>query len=268
MIIFDRRQKNMRKKYFIMIGLMAGAVVFMSNRGGSPGGRTGSSTDGGTCATNGGCHANGNAPIASDMLSINTPAAGYSPDSTYQITLTAAYDSREVYGFEMMAEDASGNGTGAFQTTTGVNPQGVRATHTFNSSGGQGSKTWEINWKAPAKGTGDLKLYVAVIAANGNFANTGDVCLIDTLDIMENEKAAIGRISSVDMTVFPNPAVDRIELKGYQDLHEYEIIDMQGRKVLEGQVEASIDVSSLPSGHYTLIAFNDEARSSTNFIKR
>ena len=156
-----------RNTKFNVIMLSVLAVFFMSNRGGSPGGRSGSTTDNGaTCSTNGGCH-NASGPSKQDILSTNVPLNGYAPGSTYDITVNVSDEGTSVWGFEMMAEDQNGSPVGAFSNNTQVNSLngGLRATHKFASSSANNAQTWVANWTAPTSGTGSVTFYVAAMAA-------------------------------------------------------------------------------------------------------
>jgi hypothetical protein len=78
-------------------------------------------------------------------------------------------------------------------------------------------------------------------------------------------------VQAVQAVVFPNPTVQMLELKS--DLHQqgiteldYEVLDMHGRAVIQGQVMADggqIDVSSLAASTYTLVLRN----SNGNFMQ-
>ena len=83
-------KRNTKFNIFILSVL---AVFFMSNRGGSPGGRSGSTTDNGaTCSTNGGCHTSSSAPSSQEMLSTDVPENGYASGSSYDITVSVSDD--------------------------------------------------------------------------------------------------------------------------------------------------------------------------------
>jgi hypothetical protein len=78
---------------------------------------------------------------------------------------------------------------------------------------------------------------------------------------------------SIDFSVYPNPANDRLFIKmgkhNSSKLISYSIVDMYGRTVAEEKVSAaeSIDISNLSEGIY-FIRLKDEATISTNkFIK-
>ncbi len=260
----------MQKKFKLLstLGLMILSVVLMSNRGGSPLGRSGSSTDASTCGTNGGCHNNGNPPTSKEMLSINVPTKGYSPDSTYRITINASQGARDVFGFEMMAEDSSGTGVGNFVGDTAVTAHGVRATHKFASSFGSDGITWETDWTAPAAGTGTLKLYIAVLAANNNQTTGGDIVLVDTLDIVENLTASTPKFERVSVKVFPNPSENQLFIAGkFSERAHIKFIDPFGKIVLNQAFSPVVNIAELPSGMYHVVIDDHHTQSSTVFVK-
>lgn len=168
----------MKKTYFLLsFPALIILFVLVAYNSGSPGGKTGSPGDGGaTCVQ---CHA-GTVNQSTDWISTNVPLTGYVPGNTYTITLTGTHTGVVKFGFEVTAEDASGNKVGTFIITDPVQTQlrngTTAATHTSNGNTPSGnSKTWVVDWTAPAAGTGDIGFYAAFNAANGNGTTSGDV---------------------------------------------------------------------------------------------
>ena len=246
------------------------AVVFMSNRGGSPGGRSGSTSDNGaTCSTNGGCHNSSSAPAPQNMISTNVPSNGYAPGSSYDITINVSDGGTSVWGFEMMAEDENGSPVGNFSNNSQVNSlnSGLRATHKFASSSSSSSdeQTWVANWTAPASGTGSVTFYVSVMAANGNGNNRGDKVFIDTISIVENTSANIADLENFHINLYPNPATQNIVIEGYENISSnIKVVNSMGETVMDSPFKNSLNISELASGTYYLkIVENDRV-----FIKR
>jgi PKD repeat protein len=163
----------------ILIG--AGMLVFLTSNilyhTGSPGGKTGSPGDGNATCTQ--CHT-GTPVTVTGWITSNIPASGYVPGQTYTITATATHTGAVLFGFEMTAENASNNKTGTFIITNATQTQLVNnnksVTHTQNGTTPSGnSKSWSVNWTAPAAGTGNVTFYGAFNAANGNGGSSGDV---------------------------------------------------------------------------------------------
>jgi hypothetical protein len=113
------RNMNIRSlKFLVLVGT---SCLLMSNRGGSPGTRSGSPSDGSTCSTVGGCHASGNAPESQDFISSDIPSSGYVPDRVYTITLSPSQNRTDVWGFEMSTEGDNGESIGDFSNSTDAN---------------------------------------------------------------------------------------------------------------------------------------------------
>jgi hypothetical protein len=265
-VILDFMQAKIKLLSFF--GLIIFSMVLMSNRGGSPGGRTGSSTDGSTCGTNGGCHNNGNPATPKDMLSTNIPTKGYSPDSTYRITINATQGSRDVFGFEMMAEDSFGNGIGQFVGDTAVTANGFRATHKFASSTGSNGISWTTDWIAPSKGTGSLKLFLAVLATNNNQTTGGDMVLIDTLELSENLTADVPSIEDITLSFYPNPVHTQLHIEGYSNRNsQITIVNLEGKIVEESKFRNVLNVASLQPGKYILMIEDQDVVLRKPFVK-
>jgi hypothetical protein len=251
--VFKMIKRNTKLNMAILSVL---ALVFMSNRGGSPGGRSGSTTDNGaTCSTNGGCHNSSSAPASQDMISTNVPSNGYAPGSGYDITINISDEGTSVWGFEMMAEDKNGLPVGAFSNNSRVNSlnSGLRATHKFASSSSSDAQTWIANWTAPASGTGSVTFYVSAMAANGNGNNRGDRVFIDTISITENTSANIAELENFQINLYPNPATQKIVITGYENTSSnIKVINSMGKTVMSGLFKNALNISELASGTYYL----------------
>lgn len=256
---------------FNVIMLSVLAIFFMSNRGGSPGGRSGSTTDNGaTCSTNGGCHNSSGAPSSKEILSTNVPLNGYVPDSTYDITVNVSDEGTSVWGFEMMAEDQNGSPVGAFSNNTQVNSlnNGLRATHKFASSFANNAQTWVANWTAPTSGTGSVTFYVAAMAANGNGNNRGDKVYIDTITISENASANIADLENVNIMLYPNPTTRTISIDGYANTNsKLKVMNSTGKVIMDVNFNNTLDVSALSTGTYYLKIYENDRVFMKRFTK-
>ena len=239
----------------VKVLLLAGlSFVFMSNRGGSPGGRTGSTTDVGTCATQGGCHGP-KTPIQQELLSGDFPSTGYSPGSSYNITLKPTNTGTTVWGFECMAEDGNGNAVGVFTSNEDANEQGNgrRATHKFAStSSAAGSTEWTLDWTAPAAGTGDITFYVSVLAANGNGTTSGDNVIIDTMVIREGQVSSISDVIENEIRLYPNPVLNELHIASKHVINSglLQVFDAKGLLVISTEMRETISVQNLAVGTY------------------
>jgi predicted CXXCH cytochrome family protein len=111
----------MKKNIFILSIIIAIAILFypqatVSLSTGSPGGKTGSPTDGTDCTS---CHNVFSSTAAPNLITSNIPLSGYVPGHTY--TITSVHPTSAIHGFEITCEENTSNTkTGAFFIT---NPQ-------------------------------------------------------------------------------------------------------------------------------------------------
>ncbi len=190
-------------------------------------GRTGSPGDGGkTCATSG-CHS-GTAQSVTGILSSNIPVEGYTPGSTYTITVTVDQSGNK--GFIVSPQKTDGALVGSLTAGTGNQRVGGKyITHTQPIS--NASATWSFTWTAPAAGTGSVDFY-------GAFANNRT--LVRKSKYTVSEKIANGINSNESITslkMFPNPSVNQdlslsFEMKKVGKV-QIELIDITGKSVVE-----------------------------------
>ena len=103
-----------------------------------------------------------------------------------------------------------------------------------------------------------------VLASGGSFGSseTKQVCL-DTSTAAKTQLRSqkIEETNSSEMSIYPNPAVDRIYIKGGKNtiLWTAKIVDVSGRKVIEVPViNNSIDVSAVSSNSIYIVEIYDE----------
>ncbi|MDC0204722.1 gliding motility-associated C-terminal domain-containing protein [Flavobacteriales bacterium] len=187
----------MRKGLLLFATIFFISIIFYpakettSKATGSPGGQTNSPMDGQNCT---GCHTGSiNTSSYTDTFSYNImpvvfdPISGqwdgvYTPGVTYTFTynITDNTSTFPKYGFEVTAEtDGVGaQKTGTFFITDAAETQLVGGTAVTHTSGGTSTSTnlkeWTFDWQAPVAGTGDVTMYVASLAANGNNQNSDD----------------------------------------------------------------------------------------------
>lgn len=186
---------NKKKLTYTMTIIVAFAIVFIpltylqSSSNAPPAGKTGSPGDGGaTCAQ---CHS-GTAQSTSSWTFSTVPGTGYMPGSTYTITVVGQHTSTVArFGFEATVEDNSGSKAGILINTDPTRTALVGMDyigHTFTGLAPISStnNSWSFDWVAPLAGTGDVTVYVALNAADGNSGTGGDVIYTSTLSFTEN----------------------------------------------------------------------------------
>lgn len=260
---------NKRYSIFGLVTLSLLGLTLMSYNSGSPGGRTGSPTDGSTCGV-AGCHGVQGAETT-EMISTTIPAQGYEPGMGYEISVSPYKEGITKFGFEMVAEDDNGDKVGTFtdntEVTAWINDQ--RVTHKSTStSATDGTRTWTVNWTAPAAGTGQVTFYAASLAANGNGNNSGDSVLVDSYTVQEQSTANLSEPVALSFKAYPNPFMDHIALKGVEPGCRYTMHSLSGKKVLDGEYQGAIKVDQLAGGHYFLRAYSGDKVHTAIMIKK
>jgi hypothetical protein len=244
------------KKFYTLLPLLALPLVFIfiGFSAGSPGGRTGSPGDNANNCT--ACHS-GTAQNASDWISSDVPENGYVGGETYIITATGNHAGVGKFGFELTAEDASGNKTGTFalvnatETQLANNSQSVTHTQQGNTPDGD-NKTWELQWTAPDEVPGDITFYAAFNAANGNGSTSGDVIYLSEVTYGP-DVTGIANIKQ-DFSFYPNPStgIVNIENQGITNT-SVRVFNQTGQvvKVLDiTESLAQLDLTSQARGVY------------------
>jgi len=256
-----------------------------SNTSGAPAGRTGSPSDGLTCATSN-CH-NTTASISLvQIINSNVPISGYIPGQTYTLTATMTQTGISKFGFQISPQDLNGNKVGNIIVTNTTNTKIVSTkyiTHTSAGSTGTGTNTWSFNWQAPSIGSGDVVFYGAFNFANNNGTSSGDIIRTNTLTISEDlATAGIFGIAGDQLStiLFPNPLTEqatlRVQLQEQENVN-VQIYSLSGQSVSESMLfigtpglnEFSIQMpNGLPSGAYKIMVSAGTSRSMKTFLKK
>lgn len=244
---------------------------------GSPGGRTGSPGDGQTCRT---CHSGAAPTTLSDAIDTDIPAEGYTPGETYNITASISEQGRSMFGFELTSETENRNKQGQWIVTNAsqnrLTNSNSAVTHSSGGRSGSGSKTWQMQWKAPEVNVGAITFYAALMAANGNGGNSGDNLYVAQKTVQAKQTTSVKNLKEdISVELFPNPVTSFVTLRLPQDFNEdygVYLIDAGGvvRAFYENQAhsrQVKIDVSQLASGNYFLRIFSDNFTASKPFVK-
>lgn len=70
------------------------------------------------------------------------------------------------------------------------------------------------------------------------------------------------------LAVYPNPAVDVLNIKANSKVLSYEIYDLTGRKVGAGNNSEKVNVSNLSKGNYIINIVTKDGNTTTKFIKK
>lgn len=236
---------------------------------GSPGGKTGSIGDGGVSCTQ--CHT-GSAVMTDGLIATTIPGEGYLAGETYEITVTSTDAAAALFGFELTAEDASGNKVGTFSlldaTETKLVNSNSAVSHTAAGTTPSGDmRSWSVEWQAPADVPEQITFYTAVNKANGNGGTNGDVILTSNLTVEIND-VSVEEISKIS-GVYPNPASTYLNVDLYDDpTQSIQIYSLNGQLIdrmpVSGQ-STTIDVQDFNPGIYFIQADQGKLH---KFVKR
>ena len=250
------------KKILTLFSIIFAVAIFFypitsnSNASGSPGGKTGSPTDGSSCT---GCHYAGVGTEAT--ITTNIPSSGYIPNQVYTVTANINQSGINKFGFEITAEEANFGSakTGIFLVTNNAETKPTNSstaiTHTAGGNSGSDSKSWSMNWEAPNTGTGDVTFYGSFIAANGDGNNIGDNYHSATLTINEGVvNSTINLLKESDFTF--NSVSKTIEVIDNSDLS---VFSLEGKLVLSSNKKHT-NLSHLPNGTYIIKSDNNSQK--------
>lgn len=242
--------------------LVASGAMLLSNsigRGTSSGqGAAGAPGDGLTCSS-GGCHGSAG-PFAPD-LQISLTQDGeqiteYRPGETYTLTVkveaTTGTPSR--YGFQMTPVIDSDDSAAGSLTDISDNAKALTLNDRtyLEHDGPSNVDEFSATWTAPAEGSGDITVYAAGIAANGNGGPSGDSGTLGSVTFTESDLSSLKVLTKDEMSFSPNPANNFIivDTKLNQSM-VYNVLTIDGAKVASGNLEnKSIDVSNFQNGLY------------------
>ena len=273
--------KNTLLVIIIAIGSFILLTSELENLGGSPGGKSGSPGDEGKTCTQ--CHS-GTATSVEDWLTSNIPETGYIPGETYTITATGSHAGVAKFGFEATAENDNNEKTGTFVITNSDDNKFTNnnsaVTHKSGGTIPNGdSRSWSFDWTAPEAGTGNVTLYAAFNAANGNGSTSGDAIYKTAMATIENINTAVGNKyeNKSLVRVFPNPFTDNLSLnisRTNAKVSCLKIFNSIGNLVYSqdsflDNENAKIATSDLLSGiYYTVIYFDDGTKVTKRIVKK
>ncbi len=222
----------------------------MQDRSGSPFAHS----QGATCAA---CHNNGsfNPGLTIELLEDGNAVAEYVPGQSYTLryTVEANSGSPNKYGVQsVVLTNSDDSNAGTF----GDAPSGTRVASIddrsyFEHSTGSNDNTFEIEWTAPEEELGDITIFAAGVAANGNGTNGGDNGTAATLTVAQtiNVSSLSGpELLPIDLNVFPNPVKDVLNLElnsSIQGVYQMDILDLGGKVLASRQLELNFEINRI-----------------------
>lgn len=193
--------------------VVAAAAALTANSGGPTGAQgdvSGSPAQDRACAS---CHLGGSfAPETTlELLDADgTPQTRYAAGETYtlRVAITEA-DAAAGYGFQAVILAADTTQAGAFgQPADGTRVFPFRGAEYFEHTRRLAEPTAEIAWTAPEAGTGEVTVYAAGNAVNGNGSTSGDNVDLATLVVAEAVAPPVDTVA-VDTTSAARSALPR-----------------------------------------------------------
>lgn len=272
------------KHVYKLFILLLFAVLFQSRSNGPASvanlqvtGAPGSTGNMGTCA-NSGCHVVGG-PNASIDLSFTTmgldPVDQYEPGTEYFVELAiTATETFSGTGFQMVALDQNDESIGSWTSLPAAAQQvelGGRFYVEHQELTTLGNGTWELNWTAPATGSGPVTFYAAGLTHNNSGNAAGDGVATTTFTVTENDPSSINNANQdlTKMLISPNQVIDQANVSVFSkrsgdfDLNIFnttgQLVYSENVNLQVGENQQSVNLGQLQQGIYFLqISGGDE----------
>lgn len=165
-----------KSSLLVVTAFLLAPTLALAFSGGPPNGRTGAPGESNCTA----CH--NSFPVNSGVGSLTvTDLSNWQPGQQYDVTVTLADPDASRWGFEFTILDGAGDSVGALATVDGNTQTSTSGSRVYAKQTSVGTQTgttdqasWTVRWTAPAVGTGNVTLYMAGNAANGNSSTSGD----------------------------------------------------------------------------------------------
>lgn len=266
------------KSTLTLLAIFFGALLFLNNSGGPASvqgvDRTGSPNSPGGCGVTG-CHASGafEPTVSIQVTRGGVPVIGYEPGESHTITVTVEAGQGEPagYGFQAVTLNSANEQAGQFGFPSG-GQQLIIFADGFEFMEHDGPSTlfnsFNMIWDAPAAGEGDVTIYAAGNAIDGNGAPSNDGAMSTSFTLSE------GLLSNTDdveqfyhFATYPNPVEDLLNIKvnslssGDATL---KIMDMGGQtiyvekfEIIQGENIKTIETNDLKNGMYFVTVSSD-----------
>lgn len=275
----------MKLKIVYTLLTVFGLALFFLNNSAGPAevqglDRTGSPVSPGPCAF---CHNAGafTPTMTLEILEEDLPITAYVPGQTYKMVVNINATGTPVgYGFQAVALTSTNANAGSFiNPPTGIQVTPLNGRQYAEHSSRSTSPSFAIDWTAPPAGTGNVNFYAAVTAVNGNNANSGDGSVFLNNPVVLEEVTVGTKEEILDaFSIYPNPAKELVSLDlsaKKAGVYQVGIHNMQGQQVMQTSFQLSngfqqeqLNVSQLPSGHYTLIISNEMGAAQQILVKQ
>jgi hypothetical protein len=274
-LVFNIKKTHMKHLYLLFSILLAG-TLFLANSGGRASdaragntGAPGDQSNGGNPVTCQFCHNSATIQILTNIQLLDTTGMDvttYIPGQTYRLrtTVSPTRGNPTGYGFQLIPildrnnTDAKGLQNPASNVKIVTVPSSGRTYAEHN--GISNSQVFEVDWIAPAAGSGAVSFYAAANGVNRNGGSSGDGAASARLTIEESlGTAAREEATKYSFRVFPNPAADLLFVESSNtDNLTCMLLQSNGKpaaRFTQG-LSSGMDVSRLLPGTYTLMLVN------------
>lgn len=101
---------------------------------------------------------------------------------------------------------------------------------------------------------------------NFEFDNDGSGFIIDNIIIKDMDQLAVNDINKTQISIFPNPSYDFINIKSDAEIKSIKIYDIKGSLIKSDNL-SKIDISALPKGNYVISIETRSGIETKKFIK-
>ncbi len=274
----------MKKNTLLLFSLLFAITCLLLSNASGPGNvqntdRTGGPLSPGSCDISG-CHGGGDFGTAVQLTLVDEAGdtiREYVPEAAYTLKVAISASGAEGYGFQAVAiVDADSTGAGAF----GTPPAGMQITDLngigyAEQSTRASSSNFEIDWTAPAEGTGSVSFYAAGNAVNANGSTSGDDSEITSTTLSEAIVSSLHDIVQFELQLAPNPAAKFIRIEWSQKQarpEELRIISTSGqsfyaRNVANVSSSLEIPLENYPAGIYLVQISSADGIQTEKFLK-
>ncbi len=252
---------------FILFIVLFLPVKALTNGKGAPASNTGAPFND-TCAADG-CHDNAMANTGAGSISVTTPDA-FRPGETISFTIKVEQAGASRFGFQATIRPVNDTLRFTGEFILGLNTDfsdaiGRYITHD-DALEADGSAEWTFQWKAPDEDIGNIIIYVAGVAGNGNGKNTGDdVYVVETtMPIQVSLEEEPLPASFTLQQAYPNPFRNRTTIS--YSMQQPEPVRVALYDAL-GRIVKSIDEGMRPAGTYELLIDANDLPAGTYFYE-
>jgi len=223
-----------QKLQSIILLLMLTVVAYASVTGPEPG-YTNAPGDLGNCTQ---CHDHHAANMGTGSVKVTGLPSPYEPGKVYTLSVTTSQSGRIRFGFQLTALDTTNKRAGTLaprdgntQVLSQTGPGGrqyIEHTQQGSLSSITGSRTWQINWTAPATDIGTVRFFFAGNATNNsgvqddddfiytNSASSDSPTSLVTLALetdLDDQTLVAGTVKKIEWATSGASNIDNIELR-------------------------------------------------------